>query len=212
MMVAISVYFQTSGNLQAYMALALVTVCLMVHIHHKPFAHRYSNILEFVSLCISFLTFFFGTLLFSPYVRDYARVAISIIIVVMNVAFVLGAAGLILAAARYYWQQKQQFEAKVHHGGETGDADYADVDKTENYIDAADVRVQTTLAPSHAAQRVAIDSTSASDSAEAGALTGTLTQNIVFRGFDVEDEPSSSDDVFDRSPQAAPQRAPTVAM
>jgi hypothetical protein len=88
------------------MALMLVVVCLLVHIRYQPFLHDTSDKLEFISLFISFLTFFFGLILFSSEVRDYARVVISFIIVALNLLFVLYSGYLIVRAAIEYFRDR----------------------------------------------------------------------------------------------------------
>jgi hypothetical protein len=70
--------------------------------------HDTSDKLEFISLFISFLTFFFGLILFSSEVKDYARVVISFIIVALNLLFVIYSAYLIIRATIEYVRDRLQ--------------------------------------------------------------------------------------------------------
>jgi hypothetical protein len=92
----------------ADLALILVVVCLLIHIRYQPYLHDTSDVLEFISLFISFLTFFFGLILFSPEMKDYARVVISVLIVALNLFFVLFSGYLIVRAAIEYFRDRLQ--------------------------------------------------------------------------------------------------------
>jgi hypothetical protein len=88
------------------LALLLVVICFLLHIRYAPFLHDTSDVLEFVSLFISFLTFFFGLFLYSSELQDYARVGISIAIVGLNLFFVVYSGYLIMRASVEYFHDR----------------------------------------------------------------------------------------------------------
>jgi hypothetical protein len=88
MLVAVTVFWQYSVQLQAHAGLMLIVVSLALHIHAKPFLDDRADLLEFLSLAVSFTTFFFGLILWVPAVTEFQQVVISVLIFLSNAVFV----------------------------------------------------------------------------------------------------------------------------
>lgn len=104
-LVGISVFFQYSARLQAFSALMLLVFCLAAHIHGQPFVDTKADMLEFLSLSVSFFTFFCGILLWSPDLAGLARIAVSFLIVGINFCFLAYAARLSYKSTQSYFKQ-----------------------------------------------------------------------------------------------------------
>jgi hypothetical protein len=100
MLVAVTVFWQNSIKLQAHAGLMLIVVSLTLHIYAKPFLDDRADLLEFLSLAVSFITFFFGLILWVPAVTDFHRVAISVFIFLSNAVFVCYALRLVYNTAK----------------------------------------------------------------------------------------------------------------
>lgn len=87
------------------LALLLIVISLCSHIYAVPFLDDSADMLEFLSLSVSFLTFFCGLLLWEPDVTSLGRQSISIIIVFSNLIFLLYALYLTYRAAKSFYDK-----------------------------------------------------------------------------------------------------------
>jgi len=94
-LVIIAVFFAFNTQLQAIMAVLLVSAALMAHVFARPYENSTMDWMEFFSLINSFATFWAGQLLFVDGLDNGSKVFISVIIVVLNFGFFAVAAMVI---------------------------------------------------------------------------------------------------------------------
>ena len=95
LMVCIAVWLSHAIQVQALCATLLVVVALCVHSLACPYVTDAMDGLELLSLFGSFCTYFFGQFLFTPSVGDGAKLVVSFIIVLVNLAVVTAVALMI---------------------------------------------------------------------------------------------------------------------
>ena len=79
---------------------------MLMHVRFQPYQHGKAVVLESLSLGVSFVTFFFGIVLFSADLQEYMRPVISVGIVAVNVLFMLYAVYLVVFAAVEYFTER----------------------------------------------------------------------------------------------------------
>jgi hypothetical protein len=102
----ITVFLASSGTseLQAMAALVVLTVALIAQLQASPFRDSQVNKLELCSIIVSWLTFYLGVFLFifDTDTEGGWRTAVSILILLLNAAFLLGALSLLLIRFQAY--------------------------------------------------------------------------------------------------------------
>jgi uncharacterized membrane protein len=68
-----------------------------------------ADLLEFISLAVSFITFFFGLLLWVPDLSSGAKTIITFLIVASNIIFIIYAVWLTYKAAKAYYDKNGSF-------------------------------------------------------------------------------------------------------
>ncbi|KXZ55163.1 hypothetical protein GPECTOR_3g310 [Gonium pectorale] len=92
----------TSAGVQLLLVVCIIAMAMGVHLMSMPYEHTYTNNLELTSLATLLFTLYFSLYFsFSGSITDGGRVAISIIILVINICMVLVFIGYIVQA---YWQ------------------------------------------------------------------------------------------------------------
>jgi len=84
----VAVFLVNNVQVQALMAVALVVVGLMAHIYARPFYHPLMDILEYLSLLVSFVTYFGGQFFFVTKMSFGWLAFLSFLIVAINVMFI----------------------------------------------------------------------------------------------------------------------------
>eukprot|EP00455_Lapot_gusevi_P049496 TRINITY_DN7029_c0_g2_i2.p1 TRINITY_DN7029_c0_g2~~TRINITY_DN7029_c0_g2_i2.p1 ORF type:complete len:453 (+),score=112.27 TRINITY_DN7029_c0_g2_i2:713-2071(+) len=116
LLVLISVFFVYNLHIQTLMALLLVVVSILMHVYAQPFSDDLVDLLEFVSLLTTLMTFYCGQYLFitDSSVTTATKQAVSVVIGTINIAFFVFAIVLFLREVKrgYYEEDKVQEASK----------------------------------------------------------------------------------------------------
>ena len=85
LIVAVIVFaYPLGSNLQAVMALGILTLALVLHLIAAPFKYPRLNVLEGCSLMVSIFSFYGGVVFNDANTSEYARVLLTVILVIVN--------------------------------------------------------------------------------------------------------------------------------
>ncbi|GFR39712.1 hypothetical protein Agub_g192 [Astrephomene gubernaculifera] len=91
----------TSAGVQLLLVFIILVIAMAAHLYAQPYRHSYTNFLESMSLVVLLFTLYFSLFFsFSNDISSGGRIAISIIILVLNIVMVLT---LVRYVLRAYW-------------------------------------------------------------------------------------------------------------
>lgn len=125
-LVGIAVFFANSSQVQAIMAVLLITASLMGQVYARPFEDDLMDWAEFLSLLTSFVTFWGGLFLYVEDLNWTARVALSFIIVLANIGFLVFAVVAMYRVAKLEKMLKAARKEERHRRANSADSRASD--------------------------------------------------------------------------------------